>query len=295
MSLKKLAFSVALILILPLANTAHAEQYASAKEARDAAIKAMKDFQSSSAECKDVTNAKFKLTPTEVTGIKIVLEHSKTLLEECTVPEIFSEESVKALAADNGSMPAKTTDVYADYVTEFEAYSDSIQAVIDDINTAMPNLKDLGRALAERNSDLANYDQLIQKFEASYSSYSAETKSLLSANPAWSTYQNLKNSLPAEKDNYKKALSVLDALDRIADLDTAAENVISLFNNKLSVADLSKSISDLTALATPKVITPAKPANDGKSKSVTISCVKGKLIKKVTAANPKCPAGYVKK
>jgi hypothetical protein len=30
-------------------------------------------------------------------------------------------------------------------------------------------------------------------------------------------------------------------------------------------------------------------------KKVTITCVKGKLIKKVTAVNPKCPAGYVKK
>ena len=27
----------------------------------------------------------------------------------------------------------------------------------------------------------------------------------------------------------------------------------------------------------------------------TISCVKGKTIKKVTAINPKCPTGYVKK
>ena len=30
-------------------------------------------------------------------------------------------------------------------------------------------------------------------------------------------------------------------------------------------------------------------------KKVTITCVKGKTIKKVTAANPKCPKGYKKK
>jgi membrane protein involved in colicin uptake len=28
------------------------------------------------------------------------------------------------------------------------------------------------------------------------------------------------------------------------------------------------------------------------TKKTTITCVKGKLIKKVTAVNPKCPAGY---
>jgi len=31
------------------------------------------------------------------------------------------------------------------------------------------------------------------------------------------------------------------------------------------------------------------------AKKTTITCVKGKTIKKVTAVNPKCPAGYKKK
>ena len=31
------------------------------------------------------------------------------------------------------------------------------------------------------------------------------------------------------------------------------------------------------------------------SKKITITCVKGKLSKKVTAVKPKCPAGYTKK
>jgi hypothetical protein len=31
------------------------------------------------------------------------------------------------------------------------------------------------------------------------------------------------------------------------------------------------------------------------TKKVTISCVKGKRIEKVTGVNPKCPAGYKKK
>jgi hypothetical protein len=31
------------------------------------------------------------------------------------------------------------------------------------------------------------------------------------------------------------------------------------------------------------------------AKTTTISCIKGKLTKKVTGINPKCPAGYKKK
>jgi hypothetical protein len=41
----------------------------------------------------------------------------------------------------------------------------------------------------------------------------------------------------------------------------------------------------LTQLATPQ----------SKTKLISISCVKGKVTKKVTAVNPKCPAGYKKK
>ena len=38
----------------------------------------------------------------------------------------------------------------------------------------------------------------------------------------------------------------------------------------------------------------AKAAADAK-KQTTITCIKGKLTKKVTALKPKCPAGYKKK
>jgi hypothetical protein len=39
------------------------------------------------------------------------------------------------------------------------------------------------------------------------------------------------------------------------------------------------------------VVATVKPA----AKKTTITCVKGKTSKKVTAVNPKCPAGYKKK
>jgi len=48
-----------------------------------------------------------------------------------------------------------------------------------------------------------------------------------------------------------------------------------------------------------KALGKAKAEAEAKASAVmnktTITCVKGKLTKKVTAKNPKCPAGYKKK
>ena len=46
-----------------------------------------------------------------------------------------------------------------------------------------------------------------------------------------------------------------------------------------------------TPTPTPSATATAKPV----AKKITISCVKGKTVKKVTAVKPKCPAGYKKK
>jgi hypothetical protein len=40
-----------------------------------------------------------------------------------------------------------------------------------------------------------------------------------------------------------------------------------------------------------RILAEAKAA----TKKVTITCIKGKLTKKVSAVNPKCPKGYKKK
>jgi hypothetical protein len=48
----------------------------------------------------------------------------------------------------------------------------------------------------------------------------------------------------------------------------------------------------VTATPTP---TPTATATKAAVKATTITCIKGKLTKKVTAINPKCPAGYKKK
>jgi hypothetical protein len=56
-------------------------------------------------------------------------------------------------------------------------------------------------------------------------------------------------------------------------------------------------------LSQEKVVAPAPAPSPSESpvvapvakKKVTISCVKGKTTKKVTAISPKCPAGFKKK
>jgi membrane protein involved in colicin uptake len=49
------------------------------------------------------------------------------------------------------------------------------------------------------------------------------------------------------------------------------------------------------AEAKAKVEAEAKAKAETTKKKTTITCVKGKLTKKVTAINPKCPAGFKKK
>ncbi len=55
-----------------------------------------------------------------------------------------------------------------------------------------------------------------------------------------------------------------------------------IFSVKLTHTDVAPSAS--TGLASAPTL-----------KKTTISCVKGKTIKKVTAVSPKCPSGYKKK
>jgi len=54
---------------------------------------------------------------------------------------------------------------------------------------------------------------------------------------------------------------------------------------------LTQEVEEVKASATPTPSASAKPI----AKPATITCVKGKTSKKVTAVNPKCPAGYKKK
>jgi hypothetical protein len=68
---------------------------------------------------------------------------------------------------------------------------------------------------------------------------------------------------------------------------TVATTVVSEKNGWLKLAAYGFTFSDKTIkvkITQPKVV-----------KKTTITCVKGKVTKKVTAAGPKCPTGYKKK
>jgi cell division septum initiation protein DivIVA len=75
--------------------------------------------------------------------------------------------------------------------------------------------------------------------------------------------------------------------------------------NPIAKAAADKILSDAKAVAD-KILSDAKAVTDAKvqavadakaaaKKKTTITCIKGKLTKKVTAVKPKCPAGYKKK
>ena len=53
--------------------------------------------------------------------------------------------------------------------------------------------------------------------------------------------------------------------------------------------------STTTATTTTATTAPATSGSGASNAKITISCVKGKTVKKVTGTNPKCPAGYKKK
>jgi len=60
-------------------------------------------------------------------------------------------------------------------------------------------------------------------------------------------------------------------------------------------AVVTSSATPASVTPAPKASTPGAPANPNKSKTIIITCVKGKTTKKVVGANPTCPAGYKKK
>jgi hypothetical protein len=73
-----------------------------------------------------------------------------------------------------------------------------------------------------------------------------------------------------------------------------------VFNEKAAIFEVSgfhysAGTINIKLVTPPTVKAAAVSPKAAPSKKLTISCVKGKLIKKVTGINPKCPAGYKKK
>jgi hypothetical protein len=69
---------------------------------------------------------------------------------------------------------------------------------------------------------------------------------------------------------------------------------VKLTQDANAIAPAPTPTAEPSAAATPAPAASTAPVAVAKKKSI-ITCVKGKMMKKVTAVSPKCPAGYKKK
>lgn len=119
---------------------------------------------------------------------------------------------------------------------------------------------------------------------------------------AFSTLKNIKNEVALWRMQYPSLWKInprlMSSLERAtqysyvdnpvqSDYDDLRDLLGGTLGSSGLVPDYNSAIAEITKL---KAVT----AKEAKSKA-TISCVKGKLTKKVTAVNPKCPSGYKKK
>jgi hypothetical protein len=101
-------------------------------------------------------------------------------------------------------------------------------------------------------------------------------------------------ALKAKQEAEAKAAAELKA-KQVAEEKAAAELKAKQEADAIAAAELkAKEEADVKAAAQQKAKQEAA-AKAAATKRTTITCVKGKLIKKVSAVKPKCPAGYKKK
>lgn len=120
----------------------------------------------------------------------------------------------------------------------------------------------LAFAAATKNTEklVANNILSIRKLEESIAALEEENSGLLDAN---ADFNDENERLKLDNENLNTAIS----------------------DNQENIADLEKQIAELQAQI--ELLKEQIPT--------TITCIKGKLTKKVTAVNPKCPSGYKKK
>jgi hypothetical protein len=107
------------------------------------------------------------------------------------------------------------------------------------------------------------------------------------------------NSVTDQKAAADKAAAELKAKQEAAvkvaaELKAAAEKAAADLKAAADKAAAEKVLADAKAAAA-KILAAAKAKAAAAKKKTTITCVKGKLTKKVTAVKPVCPKGYTKK
>jgi len=99
---------------------------------------------------------------------------------------------------------------------------------------------------------------------------------------------------------YKFSSAPIKASVSITNADGNSSIATSTFNEKdgwmkLSANGFTFSTPKIRVKLSQEKTTAAMPGAKPVDKNITVTCQKGKVTKKVTAANPKCPAGYKKK
>jgi hypothetical protein len=140
---------------------------------------------------------------------------------------------------------------------------------------AAADLKAQQEAEAKAAADKAAADKTVAELKAAAEKAAAELKAKIEADKAAADLKAAADKAAAEL----KAVAEKAAADLKAAADKAAAE---------------KVLTDAKASAA-KILAAAKAKAAAALKKTTITCVKGKLTKKVTAVKPVCPKGYTKK
>jgi hypothetical protein len=108
------------------------------------------------------------------------------------------------------------------------------------------------------------------------------------------TYQKVIEKAAADKAAAELKIKQEAEAKAIADKAAADKAAADLKMKEEAQAAADKLLAD-AKIAAAKILAAAKAKAAATAKKTTITCIRGKLTKKVTAVNPKCPSGYKKK
>jgi len=165
------------------------------------------------------------------------------------------------------------------------------------------NLSDLQKAglfnaVKTSAKDLGDFSDLTYSFNSFNTNVSENVRliadtSMMLSNPNFPSYKSTK----IEDAIFRKA--AYEKVEKLADLSQDVD-LIAVWNEWVAKSNTDKAAADKAAAevkaAADKAAAEVKAAADkaAATKKSTITCTKGKLTKKVTAAKPKCPTGYKK-
>jgi hypothetical protein len=172
------------------------------------------------------------------------------------------------------------TDAFNKNLEDGDSLLRRIQDAADGKNAAVyPELRALSDGLNQRfknNSVTLGKLQVLKDADCAIA-LADTSKSVESENARVACYE-LRDALGAATDSHGMMVQSLDAIN----------NAMSKYVTVLEALDAAVAKAAAAKAAAAK-------AAAAKAKTTTITCVKGKLTKKVTAVKPVCPAGYKKK